>query len=193
MSDDVSAFRPAIPDPYPEKWRRISGFRYESRLMLARTPKALKIRRTRETSYVVAEPYTVSFEVDGERRELTVPAGMLTDLVSVPAFARSIVGRVGPHLEAAIVHDYLFIAWQLLEKKPLRRDFDFANEVMFAGLKAARIGFFQRWSIETALTSFGVAWGVYKETDARLFIELDRRFERFRSASTGLLDAPVVA
>lgn len=37
-----------------------------------------------------------------------VPAGMQTDLVSLPGFARLVLRVDGPELPAAIVHDYLY-------------------------------------------------------------------------------------
>jgi hypothetical protein len=185
MSEEPELFRPNVPNPYPDGWRRVTDFEYASRLVLAREPRALKMTATRSSSYVVAEPYKVRVKVDGDWRDLVVPKGMLTDLVSVPSFARTFVGRVGPHLEAAIVHDYLYIAWQLIERGARRRDFDYANEVMFAGLRKAKVPFGQRWAIETALTTAGVAWGVYKDPNARLFVKLD---PKYRSDDDGLID-----
>jgi hypothetical protein len=61
----------------------------------------------RESQYILAREYRVELTLDSRHAHtITVPAGMLTDLASVPAFGRSIVGRVGPHLEAAIVDDF---------------------------------------------------------------------------------------
>ncbi len=69
---------------------------------------------------------------------LTVPVGMLTDLASVPAIARSYIGRVGPHLEAAIAHDFLYRVWRdLLGVAPTSDMKRFADTVMLAGMKAA--------------------------------------------------------
>lgn len=187
-TDSHRAFTPKIPDPYPGAFETIDGFIYETRLVLAREPAAPGYSKDREACYVVAEPYTVSFEVDGVRKRLTVPKGMLTDLASVPQFARSLVGRVGPHLEAAIVHDFLFIAWQLLEgRKARRRDFTFANEVMFAGLRASGTPAHEALAIRVALKFPVISWGVYREReDGPIFIELD---DRFAAVDTGLSTA----
>ena len=73
------------------------------------------MREQASVSYIVDQDYTVSFDVDDVEKTLTVPRGMLTDLASVPRVARGRVGKVGPHLAASIVHDFLFIAWQLLD------------------------------------------------------------------------------
>lgn len=132
---------------------KISCFRYKSDLHLMRFAKGLKYV-DRKDQYVVAKPYTVSFEINGKPKCITVPEGMLTDLSSAPFLLRCIVGRVGPHLEATIVHDYLYIAWQDYEeqgcecdskcsnencdkkisKKEMRQ---FADEIMLEGMKAS--------------------------------------------------------
>ncbi|MEM7500243.1 MAG: DUF1353 domain-containing protein, partial [Pseudomonadota bacterium] len=126
-------------NPYPEHWRRISDVCFETPLVLARAARAIPFAGDREAQYVLAAAYRVSYRIDNEpaRRQVVVPAGMLTDLASVPAIARWFVGRVGPHLEAAILHDYLFIAWQELPGHGARsRDFDFANAMMMAAMEA---------------------------------------------------------
>ena len=162
----MTGYRPEISNPYPAEWSRVSDLRYRSRLDLGREPAALQHRETREASYITLAPYTVDFLVDGVRQEVTVPAGMLTDLTSAPRLVRNIVGRVGPHLEAAIVHDYLYIAWQLLpDGRPRRQDWRFANQVMFAGLKSAKVRWFQRMLIRAALSVPYFSWSVYRGRD----------------------------
>jgi hypothetical protein len=163
----------SIPDPYPGAFRSVDCFRYTHRLVLAREPDALLDAARRKVSYYVAEDYPVRFRVDGEERELVVPEGMLTDLASVPWFARSLVGRVGPHLEAAIVHDFLYIAWQLIEgREPRREDWRFANEVMFAALWSARVGILREAAIRAALRLPVVSWSLFREREAFHFVEL---------------------
>ena len=162
----IERTRPDIPDPYPDPWNTISDFHYNSRLELGRDPEALMITASRESCYMTLADYTVDFLVDNRRCLLTVPAGMLTDLTSVPRIFRNAVGRVGPHLEAAIVHDYLYIAWQLLPYREARtKDWKFANAVMFAGLKAAKVGWFQRRLIRVALLAPYVSWSTFKQRD----------------------------
>ena len=158
--------RPDIPDPYPVSWNKVSDFHYNSRLELGRDPEALMIGASREACYMTLDDYTVDFLVDDLRCQITVPAGMLTDLTSVPRIFRNVVGRVGPHLEAAIVHDYLYVAWQLLPYREARKtDWRFANAVMFAGLKAAKVGWFQRRLIRTALLAPYFSWSTFQQRD----------------------------
>lgn len=40
---------------------------------------------------------------------LTVPNGMFTDLASIPQVAQAMISKLGPHIEAAVVHDYLCV------------------------------------------------------------------------------------
>lgn len=152
-------------DPYPAHWARVESLCYLDRLELGRAPEALRFR-DRESCYFTLSPYRVDVAVDGAVHRITVPAGFLTDLASVPAFARMLVGRVGPHLEAAIVHDWLYVAWQLIEgRAPHHRDWAFANQVMYAGLRAARVAWPQRLAIRAALEAPMFSWRVFCARD----------------------------
>ena len=185
MNDQHRFFRPNVPNPYPDGFNEITDFEYITRLVLAREPEAPDLGDDREATYIVAEPYTVRYKIDGRATTLTVPRGLLTDLASVPQFARGVVGRVGPHLEASIVHDYLFVAWQLLpDRGARRRDFEFANQVMFAGLESGGVPGYQQVAIRAALNFPWVSWSVYRETDDPIFVKLD---ERFAATETGVL------
>lgn len=147
--------------PYPKTWSEISGFSYDTPLQLRRDIKAVKTRRKKDADYIVAADYTVSFKVDGRPARVTVPAGMATDLASVPRFSRSVVGRVGPHLEASIVHDYLYIAWQDLDGHGARKqDRDFADELLRVAMDEAKVGKRNLFIIHRAVRLFG--WSVYQ-------------------------------
>ena len=132
-------YEPKVNSPYPDReWSRISEFRYESDLNLLRLRCRLPGIR-REAQYILAKPYRVSFELDNEgtRRTIIVPTGMLTDLASVPRPFRWYAGRVGPHLEAAIVHDFLYVVWQDLGIQPTRSMRRFADRMMLTAMLAA--------------------------------------------------------
>lgn len=127
-------------EPYPDKpWKYITDFHYHSDLMLMRleTPRD---DISREAQYILAQEFKVSFRVDGVAQFVTVPRGLVTDLASVPRLFRWLAGRVGPHLEACIVHDYLYCAWQKSrvrqqELKPTEDMRKFADKVMLAGIR----------------------------------------------------------
>ena len=159
MAEDFESYRPIFADPYPAAWSTIADFVFATDLHLTRAKRAIVAGSDREAQYIVERAYRCTFTVDGEARELVVPAGMLTDLTSVPRLARWLVGRVGPHLEAAILHDFLFIAWQDVRvdgapKQPRREDFAFANEVMEAAMAAAGVARWKRALIGFAVSSF---------------------------------------
>ena len=95
---EVWFYRPKdLPNPYPSgSWDDIREFSYDSDLHLLRLSNGLP-GIPRSAQYIVGEPYTVSFRLDTEedRRSITVPKGMLTDLASVPRCFRWYAGRVG--------------------------------------------------------------------------------------------------
>ena len=135
----VRCYEPEVHDPYPDRrWSGIRDFKYESDLHLLRLRCGLSGIR-REAQYVVAKPYMVSFELDNEgtRRNIIVPTGMLTDLASVPRPLRWYTGRVGPHLEAAVVHDFLYVAWQDLGIQATGSMRRFADRMMLTAMLAA--------------------------------------------------------
>ncbi|MEL6677604.1 MAG: DUF1353 domain-containing protein [Pseudomonadota bacterium] len=122
--------------------------------------------RARESQYIVAKPFTARYWVS--RKEdpitITVPEGMLTDLTSVPPPLRGFVNRVGPHLEAAILHDYLFVAWIILDREPLPRYFHFANDLMRIALNRAGGPRWQQAAINFAVRTY-IGWRVFVERD----------------------------
>ena len=132
--------KPLNPPYPPPGWKRISDFSYDSDLHLVRLKNGIP-GVSREAQYIVAKDYTVSFDLDGQRQSITVPKGMLTDLASVPRVFCWIVGRVGPHLEASIVHDYQYVAWQIAGIRPTDDMREFTDELMLVAMKAAGMKF----------------------------------------------------
>lgn len=61
---------------------------------------------------------------DGEPYALTIeaPRGLHTDLASVPKALWWVVGPIGRHLEASIIHDYLYMAWTDFRATAMKRD-----------------------------------------------------------------------
>ena len=164
-------YAPPIENPYPDhEWREITDFAYIDPLVLRRNAAGLVFRRDREkdADYILAENYRIRYRLDGEDtdRHITAPQGMLTDLASVPKIGRGIVGKVGPHLEASIVHDFLYIAWQDVEGRGAqKKDRRFADKLMLAAMAKAKVNVFKRGVIYCAVSSF-IGWWVYKEKNA---------------------------
>lgn len=152
---DFQRYDPVVQNPYPDQWTEVSDFEFKSDLYFARAKEAIPNGGGREAEYIVSAEYRCMCLVDGKPWEIVVPSGMLTDLASVPRAARWLVGRVGSHLEAAIVHDFLFIAWQDIDGYSARKeDFRFANEVMLQAMIAAGVGFAKRNAIYLAVSTW---------------------------------------
>jgi hypothetical protein len=162
---------PDFENPYPDvDWREITAFEYIDPLILRRNAKGLVFRRDKlkDADYIVAADYKIKYRLDDEAQDrfVTAPQGMLTDLSSSPRFARAIVGKVGPHLEASIVHDFLYIAWQDIDGRGARpEDRRFADKLLLAGMAAAKVGRIKRGLIYLAVRSF-VGRLVYDEENA---------------------------
>ena len=130
---------------YPRIPVRIFDFQYHSNLLLTRTISAVQRREGEDADYIVAQDFDCSIEMESiiEKtrfwKHVSVPFGFITDLSSTPRLARPIVGRVGPHLEASIVHDWLYVAWQAEDIKPTETMRRFADDVFLAAMTAAHV------------------------------------------------------
>lgn len=67
------------------------------------------------------------------------PRGLHTDLASVPKALWWVVGPIGSHLEASVIHDYLYMAWTDFREEAQRQDWDFADTVFLAGMKVSMV------------------------------------------------------
>lgn len=160
-----------MADIYPEYPVDITEYTYRTPLHLVRALDAPKYREGRDANYIVAKPFTVSYRIEHDfGRKLhfiTVPEGMLTDLTSSPI--HSVVAPTGPWLEAAVVHDYLYVAWEEMPRyRPTKQDRLFADDMLLAGCKAAGVGWFKRQAIYRAVRAFG--WAPFNERDGRSFL-----------------------
>ena len=101
---------------YPDGPVKVVDFKYVSDLHLFRRIEAVQSRRGKDASYIVSQDYkayATMKAVDSDKGEefpIWVPRCLLTDLASIPWFRRLFVDRVGPHLEACIIHDWLYVA-----------------------------------------------------------------------------------
>lgn len=159
--------------PYADPRLPITHFKYGNWLILGRSPNTYK-RGDREAMYVVMKDYSVAMNVGGKLHVITVPKGMTTDMASVPRAFRSIIGRIGPHLEACIVHDWLYIAWQMQDRMPTKDDHKFANRVLYAGAKAAGCSWLTRTSLKLAMEAPMFSWSVFRGRDKNMFVEVPK-------------------
>lgn len=166
-----------VPNPYPAKnsWNKITSFKYVDCLTTKRFSEAIPVRHDPDieidAEFIVAEPYSVMYQLDqGSERRLTVPKGFLSDGVSILGNSSATRNM----LEASIIHDYLYVAWQYLEdpsmRKPKKRDQKFADELFYIALSEAGVA-----SFNIGLVRFGISvggWGYYKEKDPFTFVDL---------------------
>lgn len=163
---------PSFPNPYPdEPWENVADFTYDADLHLMRKIESVQQREGENAEFIVAADYPIRYKLDGVERRIVVPRGMLTDLSSVPRLGRIVVSQVGPHLEASIVHDFLYVAWQDVEGRGARaRDREFTDKIMRAGMAAADVGAGQTWTIYQAVRLFGGS--AYNKADEQRYIDL---------------------
>lgn len=161
-------------DPYPPPGTPIVAFRYLSALVLIRPLGAVRLRTGEDADYVVGRDFAVAWKAaDAEDwRGIAVPAGLVTDLTSVPRPFRWFVDRVGPWLEAAILHDYLYIAWQDVPgRRPREVDRRFADDMMLAAMREAGVGAFRAWAIHRAVRFFGGR--AFARLDEKRYVSLE--------------------
>lgn len=152
------------PDPFPAgKIDDITDFEYLDELKFVRHAQ-VHVKKTPQSLWQLSANFRVRMTVhpkEGDPYWLTIkaPRGLYTDLASVPDALWSIVGPIGPHLEASIIHDYLYMAWTDFRTKAVRRDWDFADAVFLAGLKVSKVR--KRTLIYVVVHSLG--WAVFRK------------------------------
>jgi hypothetical protein len=91
--------------------------------------------------------------VDRRGRLWEAPADFVSDLASVPWFARWLVPRAGRHNRAAVIHDWLFHLRELRQLEISRWEVD---SIMNQAMKADKVRPTRRWLIRMAL--FAGSW-----------------------------------
>ena len=142
-------------NPYPDEWWNVDSVRYTSPIVLYRDIESVKTRTGEDADYMTYGDYPIEVVVDGAPRTIVVPSDFATDLASVPQWFRWIVSRAGTHLEASIVHDWLYVAWQEIDHKPRKIDREFADLVFLRAMEEARVGWLKRCIAYLAVRAFG--------------------------------------
>ena len=155
------------PNPFPDgEIDDITDFEFLDELNFVRHAR-IHVDKPPTSLWQVSAGFRARMTVhptDGDPYPLTIeaPRGLHTDLASVPEALWSIVGPIGPHLEASIVHDYLYMAWTDFRDKALERDWDFADAVFLAGMAASNVTRFQRELIYSVVHS-PIGWRVFRK------------------------------
>jgi len=83
---------------------------------------------------------------------ISVPAGFITDLASIPRVLWNILPPNGKYGKASVVHDYLYVE-AIGNKK-------YADNIFLEAMELLGVGYFKRYSMYWAVRAFGK--GSYK-------------------------------
>jgi hypothetical protein len=164
------------PDPFPTgEIRKIRDFEYLDELKLVRHAK-VHVKKPPESLWQLSANFRARMTVypkQGTPYPVTIkaPRGLYTDLASVPELLWSLIGPVGPHLEASIIHDYLYMAWTDFRATARESDWDFADDVFLAGMRVSKVR--KRPLIYAAVHS-PIGWGVFKKKSYTLKERMDQ-------------------
>jgi hypothetical protein len=123
------------------------------------------------------KPFYAYVDSDGQKVEIIIPEGFVSDMCSVPRipFAYLLYGGIGNR--AGVVHDALYTAWKKVAVFSLidgvKVDYEvtraWADEVLKAALQECGVGFFARNMMYSAVRLAG--WKFYKKDS--LFKQLE--------------------
>jgi len=128
----------------------VSNFRYIEDLHLVR------YRIGSGGLFYVYRDYTVVFWMDREDVYLTVPAGTATNFASIPRPFRNIISKLGPHIEAAVCHD--FLCQEFGDKSRRLYDYRTAADIFLAGMVAANVPKWKRALMYRGVLIGGPKW-----------------------------------
>jgi hypothetical protein len=153
------------PDPFPAATiDKITDFEYLDELKFVRHAQ-VHVDKNPRSLWQLSAQFRARMTLhpkNGEAYPLTIkaPRGLYTDLASVPDALWSIVGPIGRHLEASIIHDYLYMAWTDFRAKAVKRDWDFADDVLLAGMKVSKV---RKRRIIYAVVHSPIGWAVFRK------------------------------
>ena len=151
--------------PYPEDCTEIVDVKYCDPLILVRCKTANG--NWEGERLILGRAYTVKYKCNqaDNYHSVTVPCGMETDLISVPELHEKLrdMSKVGPHMEACIVHDYMYGAQYDIEgpcpytSKDCKRNRDrlFTDNLFLHLLKKAGVIRYHRRNIYNKVRSYG--------------------------------------
>ena len=146
---------------YPPDAVEVLGVEYMDPLVLTRSITAVQRRKGEDALYVVALGFRARVTIRDAHGKVStfivrILPGFLTDLSSVPRCFRWYIGRVGPHLEATVLHDWLRTVWQLHNPPvPWKANRKFADDVFLAAMREANVDCFKRSLMHWVVRKFG--------------------------------------
>ncbi len=146
-------------NPYPDEWKKVTEVKYCDPLILVRCK--VRSKKWNGKEFIVGRAYLIKYKWEDNQSQVqgycsvVVPCGMVTDLASIPRICRGAVSKVGLHVEASVVHDYLYGAQLEFGQGNRKEDRKFADELYKRLMEKAGVNRFKRWLIYRAVRTFG--------------------------------------
>ncbi len=162
-------------DPFPDREiKAITDFEFLDDLRFIRRSRPLT-QTPKHPLWQLTSPFRARMILHpkaGRPYRLTIkaPRGLYTDLSSVPEPLWSFVGPIGPHLEASILHDYLYLAWTDFRETASKRDWNFADAVFLAGMRASRV---PKRRLIHAVVHSPIGWSAFRKRHSTLKQRMD--------------------
>lgn len=86
---------------------------------------------------------------------IRIPRGFVTDFASIPGVARILIDRLGPSLEPAGVHDWLYAAHEGADPAETEANRRLADDIFLDALTDNGAGLATRWIMYAAVRVFG--------------------------------------
>ena len=131
-------------NPYPDDWKEITEVKYCDPLILVRCK--VRSQNWNGKEFIVGRAYKLEYKwkdatghVHGDR-PIVVPCGMVTDLASIPWPLRLFTSKVARHIEASVIHDYLYGSQLEFGRGNNKSDRKFADELYKRLMEKAGVG-----------------------------------------------------
>jgi hypothetical protein len=130
-----------IPYPFPADLKapiRGVGFKNAATLQIPSYDDLVKNDRLviGPTDFILHSDFTVYFTATrddlADWHSVTAPMGLVTDFASVPKLFWSLIGPIGTHSKAAIVHDFMYLCLGPPGAREYRARRSFADRLFYA-------------------------------------------------------------
>ena len=109
-------------------------------------------------SWIVHQP--LAYESDLLKKTVTVPAGTVTDLASIPAAVWLLIPKTGKWDAPAVVHDVLYTSGEFVKEE--------ADYVLYEAMSVMGVGAARKWAIYYGVHMFGWwAWRRHRKKDSK--------------------------
>lgn len=102
-----------------------------------------------KTAETLANIQLAVTEEGKDREVINILPGFETDFASVPRLFRGFVGRVGRHVVAAVIHDYLCV-----KANEGKYDRDRADKIFLAAMESQGVYWYRRYPVYWAVAAY---------------------------------------